>query len=127
MDSPPVRIRVASGVVPILRGEKSDERDDRRDRGRETETAGSQLTSARQSSNRGEDREDPEASLPVQRPRVGTVRRARRRATPPDGTSSFYVVPPSRAVCVAGFVGRGHFPRRLASTTYEGCYPLQIP
>ena len=127
MDSTPVWIRVASGVAPILRGEKSDERDDRRDRGRETEAAGSQLTFTRQSSNRGADREDPEASLPVQRPRGETVRRARRRGTPPDGASSFCVVPTSRAVCVTRFLGRAHFRRRPDFATYEGYYPLQIP
>ena len=31
---------------------------------------------------------------------------------PPGGASSFYVAPASRAVCVTGFVGRGHFPPR---------------
>ena len=53
------------------------------------------------SGNRGEDREGPEASLPGQRPRVATVRRARRQrvsrlrgpATRTEPASSFSVAP----------------------------------
>ena len=69
-------------------------------------SAGSQLTFTRQSSNRDTDREDPEPCLPLQRPPVGTGSRARRPARPPDGASSFYVLPLPEQCASRAFLDR---------------------